>query len=214
MSKLHNYIVTHSGRMVSVESGVPSLEDLALSMSRQPRFGGMTRRWWSVLDHSLFVAALAQKDDAPAALQLALLLHDAHEFTGDIPTHFKHAGQRVIQGLLDARIFGEYAGAVDRFQLSVDLRVKDYDNRALLAEALVVGPPAFVFTQDVVEHFGQKPRLSDVIALDVRIKNGTLGVHPSELAYGLEAKNVRHFLSWIKTLQGGSGVRSSDGTSV
>lgn len=190
-----DYVVTFSGREVSPTRGVPSAEDLALSLSRQPRFGGMCRRHWTVVDHSLFTAILAQRDGQPVEVQLACLLHDAHEWTGDIPTHFKHPGQRVLQGLLDARINGELVGFSFDPERNI---VKQYDHRALLAEAMVVGPPSFRTSANVLEHFGERPQLRDVVALVKRIDSGELGVDPSELSYYNQAKNAKAFLKKLR----------------
>jgi hypothetical protein len=195
VTKPLDYIVTHSGREVSLTRGVPSIEDLALSLSRQPRFGGMCRRHWTVVDHSLFTALLAQRDGQPATVQMACLLHDAHEWTGDIPTHFKHPAQRQLQRMLDFSIFHEYADA------SYGVTTKEYDSRALLAEAVVVGPPAFKTTNDVLEHFGKRPRLRDVVALIKGLEHGDLGVNPSELLYLHDARNTRAFIAKVLILQ-------------
>lgn len=201
MTKTLDYIVTHSGREVSVSRGVPSLEDLALSLSRQPRFGGACRVHWSVLDHSLYTAMLALRDGQSAEVQLVCLLHDAHEWTGDIPTHFKHPGQRQMQREQDWRIFGEQFPQGDPEMAYFSKEVKEYDRRALLAEAMVVGPPSFVYSADVQEHFGERPRLRDVVALVKSIEAGRLGVNPSELSYMLGASNVVWFLHEVRRLQ-------------
>ena len=107
--KKRDYILTYSGRMVSAsQDSVPSESDIALSLSRQPRFAGMTRRWWSVLDHSIYVAELAIRDGESPRVVVAALLHDAHEFTGDIPTPFKTAEQKEMQRRMDVQIFRAY----------------------------------------------------------------------------------------------------------
>ena len=63
-----------------------NLEDVALGLSRQPRFAGQTSKPFSVAQHSLLVARLCPLH----ALQA--LLHDAQEaFLGDIPTPAKEA---------------------------------------------------------------------------------------------------------------------------
>lgn len=197
----YNYVVTHSGAHVSATRGVPTAEDLALSLSRQPRFGGMCRRHWSVLDHSLYTSVLAQRDMQPIEVQLAALLHDAHEWTGDIPTHFKHPGQRQIQREQDWRIFAALFPQGDPEMGYFSNEVKEYDRRALLAEALVVGPPSFKMSSDVEADFGERPRLRDVVALVARLDNGQLGVSGSELDKGLDAVNVQHFLNRLQALQ-------------
>jgi hypothetical protein len=199
-----DYVITYSGREVSPSRGVPSIEDLALALSRQPRFGGMCRRHWTVVDHSLFAAMLAQRDGKEPELQLALLLHDAHEWTGDIPTHFKTTEQRALQVLMDQAIQKEYAPETYYEHWK---EVKQYDIRALLAEAMVVGPPIFTTSTQVLEHFGNRPRLRDVVALVKALESGRLGVNPSELLYKLDAANVRWYLHEIERLQNDINVR-------
>src|ERR1019366_2746981 len=164
----HPYILTHSGARVSATAGVPTIDDIALALSRAPRFAGHTRVPYTVLDHSLFAAALcAREQPGSFPMQLAVLLHDAHEaVTADNPSPFKNAQIRAIQEKLDERIsvsicvnacdelFGDHAQAI-----------KIYDRRALLAEAFVVGPPTLVTPEDVREHFGDAPSEADVAVL-------------------------------------------------
>jgi hypothetical protein len=200
-----DYVITYSGREVSPSRGVPSIEDLALALSRQPRFGGMCRRHWTVVDHSLFAAMLAQRDGQQPEVQLALLLHDAHEWTGDIPTHFKTKEQRSLQHRMDAAIQEAYFK--DSTEVVLESTTKHYDIRALLAEAMVVGPPIFKTSTQILEHFGQRPRLRDVVALVKALESGRLGVHPSELVYKHDAANVRWYLHEIERLQNDINAR-------
>lgn len=157
----------------------------------------MCRRHWTVVDHSLYTAMLAERDGQPVSVQLACLLHDAHEWTGDIPTHFKTHSQREMQHFLDGRIFDEYMPpSVGEWGTIV----KEYDHRALLAEALVVGPPSFKTSDDVLEHFGERPRLRDVVALVKRLESGELGVDPSELTHFSHARNAYAFIRKLRQL--------------
>lgn len=56
------------------------IEDIAHGLAFQCRFNGQTRTFYSVAQHSLFVAGLV-----PARLRLAALLHDAAEaYLGDM----------------------------------------------------------------------------------------------------------------------------------
>jgi hypothetical protein len=201
-----DYILTHSGRKVSVASGVPSEEDIALSLSRQPRFGGMARRHWTVLDHSLFAAQLALHEFESPEIVLGLLLHDAHEWTGDIPTHFKTEHQRTLQRVvLDDRIFGSYFPGGWKYEegmgLAFDTKIAEYDKRSLLAEALLVGPPCIKTSEDVELHFGARPRLKDLASLVIRLRHHRLGVDPNELNLGLQAGNVMDWLKSVRALR-------------
>ncbi len=165
-------ILTHSGRFVPLESGdVPSIQDIAIALSRIPRFAGHCRRPWYVLDHCLHVHAIAadyaeKHTDSPLQsrlLRLVALLHDAHEaLTGDIPTPFKTADMRRLQQALDVRIWDRYVpGGKYMAQVFQD-DVAKCDRRALLAEALVVGPPALQTPEDCITHLGAAPSKADV----------------------------------------------------
>lgn len=66
--------------------------DIAWSLAQINRFTGHAMRPYSVAEHSLFVAELAARDGKTAFVQLACLLHDAHEaFTNDLSTPAKNA---------------------------------------------------------------------------------------------------------------------------
>lgn len=82
------YATTVSGRHVDLVWPSPAtiaIEDIALSLSRLPRWTGQTRRVWTVAEHSFLVSSLV-----PPQLALQALLHDAAEaYTGDIPTPLK-----------------------------------------------------------------------------------------------------------------------------
>lgn len=190
------YILTHSGRKITRNSGVPSRTDIALALSRQPRFAGMTRQWWSVVDHSLFVAQIARNDGFSPEAQIAALLHDAHEIMGDIPTPFKTEAQRQLQHELDKKWWHQpYPFIPEKMEL-----VGGLDRRALLAEALVIGPPEFNSSLHVHEHFGDEPFERDVKLLRDSLARSALGVHPAELGFGTEASNVIAFLRRWRTL--------------
>jgi hypothetical protein len=165
--------LTHSGVEMTRDSGVPSLEDIALALSRQPRFGGHTREFWSVCEHSLFVELLATADGILGALansverrqlRLAALLHDAHEaITSDISTHFKTAGMRMIQDQLDIRIMEAYLpGGIAAYR-ALAPRIKVLDHRALLAEAYELHPA--IHKGNIGYYFGETPQASDVVML-------------------------------------------------
>lgn len=167
---------TYTGRNVKHGSPVaPSLVDIAVGLSRLPRFAGQGRQWFSVLDHSLFADELARRTaslllvpDAELStnrLRLAVLLHDAHEsMTGDVPTPFKGDELRAEQAWLDRNIGAALFTPVgdppkDFHHPDVRNFVKWIDKRALAAEARVIGPNvdaekilhAFGVTEDTVE---------------------------------------------------------------
>lgn len=155
-------ILTRSGRVVSPEEGIPSLEDIGYALSSIQRFGGYTRRPWSVAHHSFVVAEIVAErweDDATRPLaQLAGLMHDAAEaLTGDIPTPFKTPDMRELQEVLDERIFSAYFPGGYGVYLGYADAVHEADRAALIAEAYVVGPRAIAKRADVVLHFGAMP---------------------------------------------------------
>lgn len=206
-------ILTYTGRFVPRQgapgSPAPSLGDIAMSLSRLPRFGGHGARWYSVLDHVLFCDALVRadhKDVAPGTerglylrgLRLATLLHDAHEAaTGDVPTHFKTADLRALQDMLDARIMGKYLPAGFAQYEAYRETIRGYDHRALLAEAFVVGPRRLQSFADVEHFFGDVPRTDDAAMLWHALECGDLGMPP--LAEGT-THTVQQFLTMVASL--------------
>jgi hypothetical protein len=81
---------TLSGRRFEIGTKyAPTIRDIAIGLSRIPRWAGATIRPWSVLQHSLVVGALVVAEDKPV-LHLAALMHDMEEMaTGDIPKPYK-----------------------------------------------------------------------------------------------------------------------------
>ena len=161
--------ITYTGRHITPDTAVPSLTDIALGLSRQPRFAGQTRAWWSVLDHTLFCDELVQSQvgeaptraPGPRLWRLAVLLHDAHEaITADVPTDFKTIGMRAQQQALDERIAQAYFPGGWGSYAAWEHEVKTIDRRALRAEAWMVGPP---MTTEKAELLFGRP---DQMALD------------------------------------------------
>lgn len=168
-------MITHSGRVVTTERDIPSLNDMARALIRMPRFSGQTDVEWSVMHHTLWLHdyVLTYGDDRE--LLQAILLHDAHEsMTGDISTHFKTDSMRELQNDLDVRIMNQWMPGGYSKYLQLKPQVRSWDRKALLAEAVVVGPPvlqAWVPWSDpassgiparkarelFAEHFGDQP---------------------------------------------------------
>lgn len=86
MSAVHTY----SGLLFNLENPSTmqvSVFDIARSLARIPRWNGNTTRPWSVADHSVWVAQHLRETGASMEVQLAGLLHDAHEaYVGNIPS--------------------------------------------------------------------------------------------------------------------------------
>lgn len=68
-----------------------TLEDLALALSHENRYGGHTRRPYSVIEHLLLCDDIYQFDGgADPTMRLAILMHDAHEgIIKDMPSPHK-----------------------------------------------------------------------------------------------------------------------------
>lgn len=83
-----SWILTNSGRHVDLLNPAPEnleIEDIALGLSRECRFSGQTRAFYSVAQHSVLASRLVPEERA-----LEALLHDATEaFLRDIPTPLK-----------------------------------------------------------------------------------------------------------------------------
>lgn len=139
-------MMSRSGVLVLPENdAAPPLVDIALSLSRQPRFGGHTVDPWSVAEHSMVVALIARYRSAHiygrvvagTIQELYGLLHDAHEsVTGDIPSTWKVPAMRELQERLDARIY--YTLGLTPPGALLRALIHDCDRAALLAEAKIV----------------------------------------------------------------------------
>ena len=64
--------------------------DIAHALAQINRFNGHAKRPYSVAEHSLVCMEIAQHLELPPVVQLACLMHDAHEaYTGDVATPIK-----------------------------------------------------------------------------------------------------------------------------
>lgn len=137
-----NVIETASGLHYDFENPDPAqvtVEDIAHGLANVCRFGGHTKHFYSVADHSLFVEEIVARI-APA-LRLPALFHDGHEYVlGDVPRPMKP----LLQPEFD-RLTGLADGAIGE-ALEIDPRlfhhpaVKEADNLALFHEARVLMP--------------------------------------------------------------------------
>ncbi len=76
-------------------AGLP-IDDIALCLASQPRWGGAARPWYSVAEHSVMVSRLVAPE-----LAFAALLHDCEEFLGDWPSPVKvMLGLNYVKGRL------------------------------------------------------------------------------------------------------------------
>ena len=208
--------LTYTGRNVDCATGHPSLIDIAVGLSRMPRFAGQTERWFSVLDHSLFVESLVDDDgphpamsDPPAAhdvsaevrrlLRIALLLHDAHEsLTGDVPTPLKPRELSTIQQALDIGIMEAFMPGGRRAFYDLHEAVKVYDRRAVGAEALFL---LGLKVNDYREAFYiTEATQADVVELSRLIGRGVLGVPPTEMDPFLHPTVQRYLTRMLELL--------------
>lgn len=83
-----NLITTFTGRTINVFEPRPDdicIEDIAHALAHQCRYGGHTRRFYSVAEHCCILAGVA-----PPYLKLIALMHDAAEaYLVDVPRPIK-----------------------------------------------------------------------------------------------------------------------------
>lgn len=163
-------------------SAVPNIIDIAIGLSRMPRFGGQTRRYWPVLLHSIVCCELAIAKTQEQRKIMLCLLHDAHEaITSDVPAFFKPAEMKAWQAEIDERFFT----SLNLWPLSDEEIefVKTIDDEALRAEALAVGPPTIMqrISPPLNSHYSQVLQVC--------------GKYPdAESCEGLGSKGVQEFL--------------------
>lgn len=129
------YLQTVSGRWVNPFDPDPvQLDpgDIARALANQCRFGGHSRVFYSVAQHSVHVAELVERHGGDVEDVFAALMHDATEaYLGDMPHPLKHR----------SRLGAEFKQAEhhleqvirDRFRIKADVaQIKTFD-RALLA---------------------------------------------------------------------------------
>lgn len=102
------WIQTYSGKRFSYEDPQPSmitLEDIAVPLSREPRFSGHGSENYSVLSHLLLIETFFDEVE----MRLHALLHDAHEaYMKDLPTPLKAYYESFFPGMIS-----ELAGNID-----------------------------------------------------------------------------------------------------
>lgn len=123
------WITTVSGRRFYFLNPTPDsirIQDIASSLSKQCRFAGHTRKFYSIAEHSLYVSYLAINP-------LEGLLHDASEaFLVDMPTPIKREIKQYAE--LEDTIMGAIA---KRFNIGwpVSDDTHDADKAQLIEEA-------------------------------------------------------------------------------
>jgi len=88
------YLQTVSGRFVNPFDPDPEqldAGDIARALANLSRFGGHTRAFYSVAQHSVIVSQLVEERGGDAEDAFAALMHDATEaYLGDMPHPIKH----------------------------------------------------------------------------------------------------------------------------
>lgn len=123
-------MILYGGERVTLNSGVPSLESMAASLGRMPRFCGHTKEHYTVICHTFVVAALM-----PEPWGINGFLHDTQEnMFADVPTPMKTQVARNREHVVQARIYEGYGVPWPMSEEIVDA-LEEADHKALVAEA-------------------------------------------------------------------------------
>jgi len=129
------YLQTVSGRWVNPFDPDPEqldAGDIARALANQCRFGGHSRVFYSVAQHSVIVSRLVEQGGGDAEDAFAALMHDATEaYLGDMPHPLKHrsplgAAFKAAEEHLERAIR-------ERFRIKPDVPEIKPADRALLA---------------------------------------------------------------------------------
>jgi hypothetical protein len=156
------FIQTLSGRRVNpLDASAADIDpaDVARALAHICRFGGHSRHFYSVAQHSVIVCDLLEAEGATPDELMAALLHDASEaYLGDLPHPIKHRSElgaafKAAEKRLEAVI-------AERFALpDASARVKPLDRALLATERKVFS--------DVSWHW---PELDGAHELDLKIE--------------------------------------------
>jgi len=124
-------IQTFTGKMFNVfepDMNIICIEDIAHALSNMCRWGGHTRQFYSVAEHSIRVALELDSRQ----IQIAALLHDAAEaYLVDMPRPFKKyiTGYEMIENRVMEAIARKF-----KFQYPLPKKVKEMDDYLLELE--------------------------------------------------------------------------------
>lgn len=130
MTRYGDWFLTHSGRQFwPLDPHIDDIciEDIAHALSLICRFGGHTREFYSVAQHSVIVC-----DALPREFKLTGLLHDATEaYVGDMirPLKIMMPEYRTTEQFLWQHIATKFD-----LPIKMPLTIKEADNRALMTE--------------------------------------------------------------------------------
>ena len=131
------WVITYTGKEVNLDCLRPEdfdIEDVAHALSLTCRFGGHSKEFYSVAQHSCYCADLA-----PNHGKLKALLHDAHEaYVTDVPWPFKEyiTGIEETQDEIDEVMLPKWGVTAGK-----PIWLKTLDIRVGLAEAKHLMPP-------------------------------------------------------------------------
>jgi 5'-deoxynucleotidase YfbR-like HD superfamily hydrolase len=155
------YLQTVSGRWVNPFDPDPAQfdpGDIARALANQCRFGGHSRVFYSVAQHSVIVSRVVEERGGDAEDVFAALMHDAGEaYLGDMPHPLKHrstlgAAFREAEGRLEEAIR-------ERFRIKADVpEIKRVDRSLLATERRAFSAEAW--------HW---PELDDVEPLEIEL---------------------------------------------
>lgn len=124
----------YGGEVVSLDSGVPELFTMGVSLGRVVRFTGHLRQFYSVLAHSITVAGIMPEEYA-----IYGLMHDTQEcIFSDVPTPVKSQVARNREHRVQSRIYPVY-GLQWPVPEEIQEAVEEADHTALQAEAVALG---------------------------------------------------------------------------
>lgn len=143
-------LFTYSGR-ISYPDGAPSIQDIAVGLSRECRYAGAGLRWWPVALHCFCVADLM-----PKKLKVYGLLHDASEcLTGDVPKPVKTDEIEQFEEEMQERIYKSLGLPLLTSEKDRAI-VKQADRDVLRGEVYTVGTQAL---QEVYERCPHAERI-------------------------------------------------------
>ncbi len=140
--KSGRFVITHSGAVVGLTFGYPTIRDMAVQTMRIVRYNGSLKIWWPVGMHLLHCADLALRLGGTPRLALHCLMHDGPESVfSDVPGPMKSKEHSTNEhALLDRTYDGLQIPLPTVEQVAF---VKRVDKLSLIAEAEVLGHPAF-----------------------------------------------------------------------
>ena len=137
MHTFSNRAVFPPGHEYYEEGQHPTLDDIAIGLSRTMRFSGQTPHMYSVLAHTLVVGKLVAEVDKNYVVYA--LLHDGHEaLIGDTPRPWKHDQTMEDEAYLDD-LMRVALGLPSQPPPGAIEAVKQADEDALWAEAHALG---------------------------------------------------------------------------